>query len=80
MGTYDTVYASCPKCGKQTEVQSNAGECRFKRYAQLSVPLEIAGALDGRSVSCKHCDHMFKLVAAIQRITLVSHPIAEDFD
>ena len=53
MGMFDSVIAACPKCKEPLEFQSKAGECRLRRYSVNSVPVEIAGSLDGDLHKCE---------------------------
>ena len=56
MGLYDTVHASCPKCGVNLEFQSKAGKCELRDYgASNGVPPAIAADLDGEVLECAEC-------------------------
>ncbi len=60
MGMFDTITASCPKCGSSVHFQSKAGRCCLGRYDTDSVPTEIANSLNGESEQCD-CGHMVTL-------------------
>lgn len=53
MGMFDSVYVECPKCGKEVEFQSKAGDCELKRFHPDSVPPEVAVDLSGDSQQCE---------------------------
>lgn len=55
MGCFDTVIFRCPDCGSAIDEQTKAGECLLRDYSQESVPLEIAGRMDGDEVFCQEC-------------------------
>lgn len=58
MGMFDSVFAECPKCGKDVEFQSKAGDCLLSKYRiPGDVPGEIAEDLDGEIGQCE-CGHM----------------------
>lgn len=81
MGMFDSVYATCPKCNKEVEFQSKAGECLLNRYSVDSVPPEIARSIDGDSEACEKCGEVLtiKITAPIQRVKMtVSN--AEKYD
>lgn len=61
MGMYDSVIATCPKCGADVEFQSKAGPCELRRYGQASVPPEIARSVSGDVEECE-CGYLLKLV------------------
>lgn len=52
MGLFDSVYAACPRCGKDVEFQSKAGECHMNTYRNESVPSVIAADIDGQTAPC----------------------------
>lgn len=72
MGMFDSVIARCPKCGKDVEFQSKAGECSLKRYSTASVPPEVAQDINGDVQSCR-CGETVKLVTSrpIERVQMV---------
>lgn len=53
MGMFDSVWAECPKCHRQVEFQSKAGNCLLEDYTLDKVPLIIADDLVGKS---RHCE------------------------
>jgi hypothetical protein len=64
MGMFDSVFASCPRCGEAVEFQSKAGECVLASYDTQSVPVEIAESLDGQVASCK-CGETIRIVISL---------------
>jgi transcription elongation factor Elf1 len=73
MGSYDTLRVRCPKCGKQTEQQTKAGDCMLKRYTVDNAPLDILAGVqnqcDAGKVQCEHCG--VKWTLKVQRIVTV---------
>ena len=63
MGMFDSVYFKCPHCGKDTEVQSKAGDCTLDNFWQNRVPPQIAIDLEGDEESCRLCKESFKIVS-----------------
>ena len=61
MGMYDKVWVACPKCGKNIEEQSKAGECLLIDYTINNAPLEILVDIDGGELYCEPCDHYFRI-------------------
>ena len=59
MGMYDTVYFTCPSCGKITEQQSKAGPCQLRQFDLKNAPLSIIADLnsDGKNdrLYCNEC-------------------------
>ncbi len=53
MGMFDSVWAKCPKCDKDVEFQSKAGECCLIDYTSDSVPAVIAADIAGESNTCQ---------------------------
>ena len=53
MGCFDSVYADCPKCGEQIELQSKAGHCHLDSFPAYNVPVIIASDVNGDSVFCE---------------------------
>jgi len=72
MGMYDSVYATCPKCGTQVEFQSKAGKCEMLRYSMNSVPPEVAESINGSTETCD-CGEKICLVLAesIRRVAML---------
>ena len=52
MGMFDSVYFTCPKCGKLLEAQSKSGHCTLACFALDSVPAEIGDDLVGTTIQC----------------------------
>jgi ribosomal protein L31 len=59
MGMYDTVYFTCPNCGKTFEEQSKCGDCVLNSFQSHSVPVDIANSFDGKTIYCEHCGTKF---------------------
>lgn len=81
MGMFDSVYAACPKCGKEVEFQSKAGKCDLKNYSALSVPPEIAQDIAGDTQACE-CGYVLRLVPArqIERVAMVVEDGSKEWD
>lgn len=52
MGSFDTVWVDCRRCGKQIGFQSKAGDCLLKNYSVWKAPVEILGKLNGTTKDC----------------------------
>jgi hypothetical protein len=61
MGMFDTVLFKCPKCGKQLEEQSKAGECLLEDFSENRVPVVIALSIVGNDVYCGDCKETFEV-------------------
>lgn len=57
MGMFDTITFKCPACGRVNDFQTKSGDCDLSTYSTKSVPVDIAKAIDGRTVFCSHCDY-----------------------
>ena len=57
MGMFDTVLVRCPECGRINDFQTKSGDCTLASYNTRSVPVDIAKAIDGRTVDCEECDY-----------------------
>lgn len=81
MGLFDSVFATCPKCGESVEFQSKAGPRDMKRYSANSVPPQIALSLSGDMEACK-CGHVLRLVLArkIERVAMVVEEGGSEWD
>ena len=66
MGCYDSVLFQCPRCDKEIEVQSKAGECAMSHISPSEVPVVIAKSIEGETVRCPQCHHMWSVVAKIK--------------
>jgi uncharacterized Zn finger protein len=55
MGLFDSVYANCPTCGREIEIQSKSGPCELSRYDCDQVPTDVASAIDRRTIECDAC-------------------------
>lgn len=55
MGTFDSVWVNCPKCGKVIEFQSKAGACVMEGYTLDSAPPALLGDLKDAQMVCKNC-------------------------
>lgn len=55
MSAYDSVYATCPKCGRTVEFQSKARNCTLETFPTDKVPASIAEDLDGTTRECRNC-------------------------
>lgn len=55
MGTFDRIFAPCPRCGKSTEFQSKGGKCELKKYNYRDVPADVADYADGSTEICDCC-------------------------
>lgn len=60
MGMFDSVFVTCPKCGKQVEFQSKVGDCNLNSYTSDCVPILIALDLDGDSEECS-CGNVVRI-------------------
>ncbi len=56
MGMFDSLWVKCPKCKREIEFQSKAGECLLWNYNISDVPGEIIASLNGESETCE-CGH-----------------------
>lgn len=65
----DTVVFRC-ECGNKIHSQTEAGECKLAKYQARSVPLSIAGGLDGLSTRCDNCGKHWRIVAEVRRVRL----------
>lgn len=72
MGMFDSVIAVCPKCNKEVEFQSKAGECLLRNYSANSVPPDIAQDIEGDTSPCE-CGYVLRIVPArpIERVSMV---------
>ena len=80
MGMFDSVFAPCPVCGSEEEIQSKAGVCELKRYQHSSVPAGIAKELNGQIDRCSQCGAAFKLRADIPRVSMYIQSTGLDED
>jgi hypothetical protein len=65
MGMYDSVIASCPRCGADVEFQSKAGACLLNTYRPVAVPTKIAADLNGELETCPACRYVVQLSAVL---------------
>ena len=81
MGMFDSVIATCPKCGKDVEFQSKAGECALRTYSATSVPPEIAKDVAGDAQACV-CGYVLRLTPArpVERVCLVVEDGGREWD
>ena len=81
MGMFDSVFAACPKCGKEVEFQSKAGDCTLKRYSASSVPPEIAQDIAGDTQACE-CGYVLRLAPTrpIERVCMVVEDGSKEWD
>lgn len=72
MGMFDSVYATCPRCGEAVEFQSKAGACALNSYSVNSVPPSIAEDLAGDVEECQ-CGYRLRLMPAqpINRVAML---------
>lgn len=58
MSCFDSVWVNCPRCGKQVEFQSKAGECNLHDYTLETVTQapEVLGSLSRQTETCSHCN------------------------
>lgn len=61
MGMFDSVVATCPKCGCEIEFQSKAGTCNLNRFQLDEVPVEIASNINGELRECENCGEMYRI-------------------
>lgn len=69
MGLYDTVVFRCT-CGYKIQAQNKSGPCNLAKYRATSVPLSIAGGLDGAITKCESCGKTYKITPEIRRVRL----------
>jgi RNase P subunit RPR2 len=56
MGSFDSVFVECSKCGNKIEFQSKAGDCKLKEYHYIAMDL------NGKEAICKECHASIKLM------------------
>jgi len=52
MGIFDSVYVTCPDCGKEHEIQSKAGDPYLNRFTLDTAPAVVLADINGAAVSC----------------------------
>jgi len=62
MGMFDSLYASCPHCGKPVEFQSKAWNCGMDRYSIEDAPTAILVDVMNSPHYCDRCGHWLALV------------------
>jgi len=62
MGSFDTIWYDCPRCGKCIEHQSRVGDCTLTDYSADSVPLKIADAIKGELIYCTNCNRRWEIL------------------
>ena len=56
MGCYDSVWVTCPGCGKECELQSKADECLLRSYTlRDDIPESILDDLTHETYYCQKC-------------------------
>jgi transcription elongation factor Elf1 len=84
MSSFDTVSFKCPECGHYIEVQTKAGDCRMKEYANLRVPAIIAASMNAEKVQCDCCKNTFVMASDILPryvpIMLLPVPVESNYD
>lgn len=65
MGMFDRVWAECPNCQKDLEIQSKAGECMLRDYTLETAPTEIIEAIMGKYAYCANCDRSWQVKPAV---------------
>ena len=55
MGSYASVYAKCPTCGKIIEFQSKEGECQLNNYTVDDAPANVLWDVLNEPHYCCHC-------------------------
>jgi hypothetical protein len=65
MGMFDSVYIVCPKCSKEIECQSKAGECQFAKYPLAHAPAALVADLQNERMVCgPPCNTVLKIRVA----------------
>jgi len=59
MGTYDSVMAPCPKCGKEMEFQSKSGPCELKTFSLKDAPEDVLYNVNRHSPAECDCGCLF---------------------
>ena len=72
MGMFDTLSVPCPRCGKEIEYQSKAGDCTLADYNLSNVPASIAGDVNGEVEQCECGAEVKLLVQAVVTPLIVS--------
>lgn len=75
MGMFDSIYITCPHCGKDIEYQTKAGECTLNSfYPQTeAIPTYILSSVfnDGDKIYCEFCGEPYLIRFDIPPITKV---------
>ena len=60
MGTYDTVFLPCPKCGTKYDAQSKSGKCELETYELGQAPQVVMDGIHRHApFSCLKCGTLF---------------------
>ena len=69
MGMFDTVHLICPK-GHKYKLQTKTGPCQLLSIKQDTVPLDIAGSLDGHEIHCEECNEDYEIICDSKSVSL----------
>lgn len=58
MGMFDSVYASCPYCNNQVELQSKVGDCILASFSENSIPVAIGVDINNKPAYCINCSNV----------------------
>lgn len=66
MGMFDRIWVNCPRCDREHEFQSQAGECILRDYYGVEdIPDIIKADLLGERVSCE-CGATFEIKGLVE--------------
>lgn len=72
MSLYDRVIFRCPNCRSRLEKRTKAGECHLLTFDQDFVPVEIAGDINGQTITCNNCDQTHKITITYKPVTTLT--------
>jgi hypothetical protein len=52
MSMFDSVYVVCPRCAREIECQSKAGDCQFEKYPLAHAPAALVADLQNYRIVC----------------------------
>ena len=62
MGMFDSVFVGCPRCGKETELQSKAGDCYMQRFSLTDAPEKVIRDIAQYEPTTCDCGLRFRVI------------------